>query len=345
MKRRALITGITGQDGSYLAELLLENGYEVHGVVRQSSLSRARQSPNLAQAVSIGGEDLHLHYGDLGDGPCLEAIVSEVAPHEVYNLAAQSHVGESFRNPDHTGEVTGLGTLRLLEAIRKARLTSCRFYQASTSELFGEVAESPQSELTPFRPRSPYAAAKAYALHITRTYAAAYEMFAVNGILFNHESERRGETFVTRKITRAVGRIKAGLQRELVLGNLDAKRDWGHAEDYVRAMWLMLQADRPDDYVIGTGETRSVREFCEAAFAAAGLDWRSHVRTDSGFERPAEVELLCADPSKAHRELGWRRSVTFEELVRRMVEHDMEIARQEAAAPPSKPRLAEVPAP
>ncbi len=344
MKRRALITGITGQDGSYLAELLLRDGYEVHGVARQSSLARARQAPNLAKAAGIGGDDLHLHYGDLSDGPSLEAIVADVRPSEIYNLAAQSHVGESFRNPDHTGEVTGLGALRLLEAIRKAGL-DCRFYQASTSELFGEVTESPQNELTPFRPRSPYAAAKAYAFHITRTYAAAYGLFAVNGILFNHESERRGETFVTRKITRAVGRIKLGLQEELVLGNLDARRDWGHAEDYVRAMWSMLRANEPEDYVIGTGETRSVRDFCEAAFGAAGLDWRNHVRSDPAFERPADVELLCADASKARKELGWTPAVSFDELVSRMVEHDLQVARLEAESRPRPTRVIEMPAP
>jgi GDPmannose 4,6-dehydratase len=338
MKKRALITGITGQDGSYLAELLLDKGYEVHGIVRQSSLSRARQAPNLARASVLGADDLTLHYGDLADGPSLEKIVAEVKPDEVYNLAAQSHVGESFRNPEHTGEVTGLGTLRLLEAIRKAGLNS-RFYQASTSELFGDVTESPQSELTTFRPRSPYAAAKAYALHVTRTYAAAYGMFAVNGILFNHESERRGETFVTRKITRAVGRIKYGLQHEVVLGNMEARRDWGHAEDYVRAMWLMLTSDEPDDYVIGTGETRSVRDFCEAAFSEAGLDWRDHVRTDPSQERPADVELLLADASKAREKLGWVPAVSFRELVSRMVANDLEIARLEAAAAAPRARL------
>ncbi len=326
--KRAMITGITGQDGSYLAELLLDKGYEVHGVVRQSTLIRALQSPNLAHAASKGGDRLHLHYGDIADGPCLERLVTEIRPNQVYNLAAQSHVGESFRNPDHTGEITGLGTLRMLEAIRKAGI-DCRFYQASTSELFGEVTESPQNEQTPFRPRSPYAAAKAYACYITRTYAQAYGMFAVNGILFNHESERRGEAFVTRKITRAVGRIKLGLQKELFLGNLDAMRDWGHAEDYVRAMWLMLEADEPEDYVIGTGETRSVSDFCQAAFSAAGLDWRDYVRSDSALTRPADVELLCADASKAHEQLGWTPKVGFQDLVQRMVAHDLELAERE----------------
>jgi GDPmannose 4,6-dehydratase len=329
--KRALITGITGQDGSYLAELLLEKGYEVHGVVRRASSFNRERIDHLYRDPHQGGVRLHLHYGDLNDGSSLQSILADAKPDEVYNLGAQSHVRVSFDIPEYTAEVTGLGTLRLLEAIRKTR-SSCRFYQASSSELYGKVVETPQSETTPFHPRSPYAAAKAYAFYVTLNYREAYGMFCTNGILFNHESERRGETFVTRKITRAVGRIKHGLQDRLFLGNLDAKRDWGHAADYVRAMWLMLQQDKADDYVIGTGETHSVREFLELAFGHAGLDWREHVRIDERYLRPSEVDLLLADSSKARRELGWEPSVSFPDLVRRMVDHDLALARAEIRA-------------
>ena len=329
--KRALITGITGQDGSYLAELLIEKGYEVHGVVRRSSSFNTERIDHLYRDPHETGVRLHLHYGDLNDGSSLQSIVSSVVPDEVYNLGAQSHVRVSFDIPEYTAEVSGLGSIRLLEAIRKVGIP-CRFYQASSSELYGKVAEVPQRETTPFHPRSPYAAAKAYAFYIAQNYREAYGMFVCNGILFNHESERRGETFVTRKITRAVGRIKHGLQREVFLGNLDAKRDWGHALDYVEAMWLMLQQKEPDDYVIGTGETHSVKEFLEFAFAHAGLDWREHVREDPRYFRPAEVDLLLADPTKAREKLGWKTKVGFRELVARMVESDLALAARERRA-------------
>ena len=327
----ALITGITGQDGSYLAELLLAKGYDVHGVVRRSSSFNTERIDHLYRDPHEGDVKLRLHYGDLNDASSLQSIVSEVRPDEVYNLGAQSHVRVSFDIPEYTAEVTALGTVRLLEAIRKSGL-KCRFYQASSSELYGKVVETPQRETTPFHPRSPYAAAKAYAFYLTQNYREAYDMFAFNGILFNHESERRGETFVTRKITRAVGRIKHGLQRELFLGNLDARRDWGHARDYVDAMWRMLQVDNPDDYVVGTGETHSVREFLELAFTRAGLDWQEHVRIDPRYMRPAEVDLLLADPSKARNDLGWTPTVTFPELVALMVDSDIELAAREKRA-------------
>ena len=329
--KTALITGITGQDGSYLAELLLSKDYQVHGVVRRSSSFNTERIDHLYRDPHEGDVRLRLHYGDLNDASSLQSIVSEVRPDEVYNLGAQSHVRVSFDIPEYTAEVTALGTVRLLEAIRKSGL-QCRFYQASSSELYGKVVETPQRETTPFHPRSPYAAAKAYAFYLTQNYREAYSMFAVNGILFNHESERRGETFVTRKITRAVGRIKHGLQRELFLGNLDARRDWGHARDYVDAMWRMLQVDTPDDYVVGTGETHSVREFLELAFTRAGLDWREHVKIDPRYMRPAEVDLLLADPSKARAELGWTPTVTFPELVSLMVDSDIELAAREKRA-------------
>jgi GDPmannose 4,6-dehydratase len=327
----ALITGITGQDGSYLAELLLAKGYDVHGVVRRSSSFNTERIDHLYRDPHEGDVKLRLHYGDLNDASSLQSIVSEVRPDEVYNLGAQSHVRVSFDIPEYTAEVTALGTVRLLEAIRKSGL-KCRFYQASSSELYGKVVETPQRETTPFHPRSPYAAAKAYAFYLTQNYREAYDMFAVNGILFNHESERRGETFVTRKITRAVGRIKHGLQRELFLGNLDARRDWGHARDYVDAMWRMLQVDTPDDYVVGTGETHSVREFLELAFTRADLDWQEHVKIDPRYMRPAEVDLLLADPSKARQDLGWTPTVTFPELVALMVDSDIELAAREKRA-------------
>jgi GDPmannose 4,6-dehydratase len=329
--KRALITGITGQDGSYLAELLLDKGYEVHGVVRRSSSFNTERIDHLYRDPHERGVRLHLHYGDLNDASSLQSIVGTVQPDEVYNLGAQSHVRVSFDIPEYTAEVTALGTIRLLEAIRKMSV-HCRFYQASSSELYGKVVETPQRETTPFHPRSPYAAAKAYAFYATQNYREAYGMFASNGILFNHESERRGETFVTRKITRAVGRIKHGLQHELFLGNIEAKRDWGHAADYVDAMWRMLQQGEPDDYVVGTGETHSVREFLELSFGRAGLDWKEHVKIDARYFRPAEVDLLLSDPSKAKAGLGWEPKVTFPELVRRMVDSDLELAARELRA-------------
>jgi GDPmannose 4,6-dehydratase len=329
--KRALITGITGQDGSYLAELLLSKGYEVHGVVRRSSSFNTERIDHIYRDPHESGVRMRLHYGDLNDASSLHSIVSSCQPQEIYNLGAQSHVRVSFDVPEYTGEVTALGTLRLLEAIRKLDV-HCKFYQASSSELYGKVVETPQSETTPFHPRSPYAAAKAYAFYMTQNYREAYGMFACNGILFNHESERRGETFVTRKITRAVGRIKTGTQKELYLGNLDAKRDWGYAPDYVDAMWRMLQEDAPDDFVIGTGETHSVREFLELAFGHVALDWKDFVRVDPKYLRPAEVDLLLADPRKAKEKLGWKPTVGFEELVRRMVDSDMELAAQEKRA-------------
>jgi GDPmannose 4,6-dehydratase len=329
--KRALITGITGQDGSYLAELLLAKGYEVHGIVRRSSSFNTERIDHVYRDPHEPDTRLFLHYGDLNDASSVQAVVGEVKPDEVYNLGAQSHVRVSFDIPEYTAEVTGLGTTRILEAIRKLGV-NCRFYQASSSELYGKVVETPQRETTPFHPRSPYAAAKAYAFYMTQNYREAYGLFAVNGILFNHESERRGETFVTRKITRAVGRIKQGMQKELFLGNLDAKRDWGHAADYVEAMWLMLQQEVPDDFVVGTGETHSVREFLELAFAHAGLDWREHVKTDPRYFRPAEVDLLLADPTKAKTKLGWTPKVGFRELVARMVDSDIELAARERRA-------------
>jgi GDPmannose 4,6-dehydratase len=329
--KRALITGISGQDGSYLAELLLDKGYEVHGIVRRSSSFNTERIDHLYRDPHERGVRLFLHHGDLNDASSLQSIVGDVKPDEVYNLGAQSHVRVSFDIPEYTGEVTALGAIRLLEAIRKLGV-SCRYYQASSSELYGKVGETPQRETTPFHPRSPYAAAKAYAFYVTLNYREAYGIFAVNGILFNHESERRGETFVTRKITRAVGRIKHGVQREVFLGNLDAKRDWGHAADYVEAMWLMLQQAEPDDFVIGTGETHSVREFLELAFARAGLDWREHVKIDQRYFRPAEVDLLLSDPTKARQKLGWSPKVTFPELVARMVDSDLELAAREKRA-------------
>ncbi len=329
--KRALLTGTTGQDGSYLVELLLEKGYEVHGIVRRSSSFNTGRIDHLYVDPHEHEARLLLHYGDLTDSSSLQSIVAEVHPHEVYNLGAQSHVRVSFDVPEYTAEVTALGTLRLLEAIRKTGVDS-RFYQASTSELFGGTREVPQRETTPFAPRSPYAAAKAFAFYVTRNYREAYGLFACNGILFNHESERRGETFVTRKITRAVGRIRHGLQDELFLGNLDAQRDWGYAPEYVWSMWRMLQEDEPDDYVVGTGECHSVREFVEAAFSHAGLDWQEHVRLDERYLRPSEVDVLCADPSRARERLGWAPRVDFLGLVRRMVDADVELAAREKHA-------------
>lgn len=331
MSKTALITGITGQDGSYLAELLLEKGYEVHGVVRRSS-SIGRERIDTLGVDDEARSRLHLHYGDLADGGGLHRLIQQTAPDEVYNLGAQSHVGVSFEVPEYTADVTGTGVLRLLEAIRETGSTA-RFYQASSSELYGKVLEVPQRETTPFYPRSPYAAAKAYGYYITQNYRESYGMYAANGILFNHESPRRGETFVTRKITRAATRIKLGMQDRLLLGNLDAKRDWGYAAEYVEAMWRMLQQDEGDDYVVATGETHSVREFLDEAFGHLGLDWQAYVQIDPRFERPAEVDLLVGDPAKARAKLGWEPRVTFRELVRIMVEADLQLAERELLGP------------
>jgi len=327
---RALITGITGQDGSYLAELLLSKGYQVWGIVRRSSSFNTERIDHLYQDPHEPEVRLRLVYGDLNDASSLATVLEEVRPDEIYNLGAQSHVRVSFDIPEYTAEVTGLGTIRLLEAIRRLNLKA-RFYQASSSELYGKVREVPQTELTPFHPRSPYAAAKAYSFYITQNYREAYGMFATNGILFNHESPRRGETFVTRKITRAATRIKLGLQDKLYLGNLDAKRDWGFAGDYVEAMWRMLQADVPDDFVIATGETHSVREFLEKTFALLDLDYEKYVEHDPRYDRPAEVDLLLGDATKARRELGWEPKVGFEELIKMMVDSDLRLAREELA--------------
>jgi GDPmannose 4,6-dehydratase len=316
--RKALITGITGQDGSYLTEFLLAKDYEVHGIVRRtSSLNRGR----IDQLAPGARARVHLIYGDLGDASSLAKIVRTVRPDEIYNLGAQSHVRVSFDVPEYTIDVVLLGTVRLLEALRESGIEA-RFYQASSSEMFGQAGESPQNEATPFRPRSPYGVAKAAAHHLAVNYRESYGMFICCGILFNHESPRRGENFVTRKITRAVAEIQRGLRRELVLGNLDARRDWGFAGDYVEAMWLMLQQERPDDYVIASGEAHSVREFLEEAFGCVGLDWRPLVRTDARFERPAEVDALLGDASRARSKLGWQPRVRFRELVRMMVEAD-----------------------
>ena len=321
--KKALITGITGQDGSYLADLLLSKGYEVHGIIRRASSFNTARIDHLYTDPHVNGVHLFLHYGDISDSTNLIKLLYRVQPDEIYHLAAQSHVRVSFDIPEYTGDVTGLGTVRILEAIREVGLKS-RFYQASSSEMFGKVQEIPQRETTPFYPRSPYGAAKVYAYWVTVNYRESYGIFACNGILFNHESPRRGETFVTRKITRAVAEIKAGRQNKLYLGNLDAKRDWGYAKEYVEAMWLMLQQDEPDDYVIATGETHSVREFLDEAFGYVGLDWHDYVETDPRYFRPAEVDLLVGDASKAKRKLGWQPRTTFKELVRLMVDADME---------------------
>jgi GDPmannose 4,6-dehydratase len=318
---RALITGITGQDGSYLAELLLEKGYEVHGLIRRSSSINTRRIDHLYQDPHTAGRRLILHYGDMSDSSRLARLIDEVRPNEVYNLAAQSHVKVSFEAPEYTSDVDALGTLRLLEAIYHCD-PKIRLYQASTSELFGS-APPPQNENTPFHPRSPYGVSKTFAYWIVVNYREAYGMFASNGILFNHESPRRGETFVTRKISRAVARIAAGRQDAVYLGNLDAKRDWGYAPDYVKAMWMMLQQSRPADLVFSTGEQHSVREFAELAFSLVGLDWSKYVRIDPSYLRPSEVNTLLGDSSKAREQLGWRSAVTFPELVRLMVEADL----------------------
>jgi GDPmannose 4,6-dehydratase len=319
--RTALITGITGQDGSYLAELLLDKGYHVHGMTRRASTFNTSRIEHLYRDPHEPDVRFHLHYGDMADGSQLARLIRQVQPDEIYNLAAQSHVMVSFEQPAYTGDVCGLGVTRILEAIRETGVQT-RFYQAASSEMFGD-SPPPQSEDTPFHPRSPYAIAKLYAFWITRNYREAYGMYAVNGILFNHEGERRGETFVTRKITRAVRDIVLGKQEKLYLGNLDASRDWGHARDYVEAIYLMLQQDEPRDYVIGTGESHTVREFCEHAFAHVGLDWERHVVLDPRYLRPTEVGHLVADPSRAKAELGWRPTVSFQELVTGMVEWDL----------------------
>ncbi len=347
-KKRALITGITGQDGSYLAEFLLDKGYEVHGIIRRSSSFNTKRIDHLYKDPHEKDVNLFLHYGDMTDSTNIIRLLQEIQPDEIYNLAAQSHVKVSFETPEYTANADALGTLRLLEAIRLLGLEKkVRFYQASTSELFGKVVEIPQKETTPFYPRSPYAVAKLYAYWITVNYREAYNIFASNGILFNHESPRRGETFVTRKITRAVARISLGLQDKLYLGNLDAKRDWGYAPDYVRAMWMILQHDEPDDFVIATGECHSVREFVEAAFKYVGIDIEWHgkgvdekgyqkgtnrvlVEVDPMYFRPTEVDILQGDPSKAKEKLKWEPQVKFDELVKIMMEADIEMAKYEA---------------
>lgn len=328
--KKALISGITGQDGSYLAELLLRKGYEVHGLIRRASTFNTQRIDHLYVDSHQPDARLFLHYGDLTDGTRLVTLLSKIEPDEVYNLAAQSHVRVSFDEPEHTGDTTGLGSVRLLEAVRIGKV-NCRLYQASSSEMFG-ASPPPQNEETDFYPRSPYGAAKVYAYWITRNYREAYGMYAVNGILFNHESPRRGETFVTRKITRAVARIKAGLDRYVYLGNLDAVRDWGYAPEYVEGMWRMLQLDEPDDYVLATGDAYTVRDFVEAAFAHADLDWTEHVRFDDRYLRPTEVDALIGDASKAERVVGWRASVRAPELARIMV--DADIAELKCAGSP-----------
>lgn len=320
--KKALITGITGQDGSYLAELLLDKGYEVHGMIRRSSSINTDRIDHLYRDPHDKTARLFLHYGDLTDSSCINRILEKVEPQEIYNLGAQSHVKVSFDIPEYTGDSVGLGTVRLLEAIRETQV-QCRIYQAGSSEMYGLVQAVPQSETTPFYPRSPYAAAKVYAHWIAVNYREAYDLFVCNGILFNHESPRRGETFVTRKITRAVAAIKQGRQQRLYLGNLEAKRDWGFAKDYVEAMWLMLQQDRADDYVVATGETHTVREFAELAFQEVGMDYREFVEVDPKYFRPTEVDLLIGDPSKAKAKLGWAAKTPFKELVRLMVQADL----------------------
>ena len=330
MGRKALITGITGQDGSYLAELLLSKGYEVHGIIRRASTFNTSRLEHLYTDPHTREAALKLHYGDLSDASALARLIGRITPDEIYNLAAQSHVRVSFDNPEYTTDITATGAVRLLEAIRETGIKP-RFYQASSSEMFGKAREIPQRETTPFYPRSPYGCAKVYAYWITVNYRESYGLFACNGILFNHESPRRGETFVTRKITRAVAHIVTGLQDKLYLGNLEAKRDWGYAREYVEAMWLMLQQAKPDDYVVATGESHSVREFLEAAFAHAGLDWRKHVEIDPNYYRPTEVDLLVGDASKAKKQLGWEPKTKFNDLVKLMVDADMQMVKDHLA--------------
>lgn len=327
MTKRALITGITGQDGSYLAELLLAKGYEVHGLIRRASTFNTSRIDHLYVDPHDPEAKLFLHYGDLSDGARLVTLLAEINPDEVYNLAAQSHVRVSFDEPEHTADTTGTGTVRLLEAVRMAGI-SPRFYQASSSELYG-ATPPPQSETTPFYPRSPYAAAKLYSFWITKNYREAYDLFAVNGILFNHESPRRGETFVTRKITRAVARIKAGVQKDLYLGNLDSVRDWGYAAEYVEGMWRMLQADSPDDYVLATGVGYTIKDFLQASFGHVGLDWQEFVRFDERYLRPTEVDALIGDATKAREELGWTPTIDGEQLARIMVDADVQALEHE----------------
>ena len=330
--KKALITGITGQDGSYLAELLLSKGYEVHGIIRRASTFNTSRIDHLYNDPHVLGTRLFLHYGDLADSSQLTKLLYALRPDEIYNLGAQSHVRVSFDVPEYTGDVTGLSTVRLLEAIREAGLTQdVRFYQASSSEMFGKVHEVPQIETTPFHPRSPYGCAKVFSYWLTVNYREAYNLHASNGILFNHESPRRGETFVTRKITRAATRIKMGLQNELFLGNLDAQRDWGYAKEYVEVMWLMLQQEKADDYVCATNETHTIREFCEECFGLLDLDWKQYVKHDARYERPSEVELLIGDPAKLKKQIGWEPKVKFKELVRIMTDADLEVARRELA--------------
>jgi GDPmannose 4,6-dehydratase len=326
MPKKAFITGITGQDGSYLAELLLAKGYEVHGLVRRASTFNRGRLDTIYSDPQIEGTRLFLHYGDLSEGSSLVRLLAKLDPEEIYNLGAQSHVRVSFDNPEYSTDVNGTGTVRLLEAIRESGIKP-RFYQASSSEMYGKVREVPQTEVTPFYPRSPYAASKVYAYWITVNYREAYGLHATNGILFNHESPRRGESFVTRKITRAVAHIQAGLQDKLYLGNLDAKRDWGYAKEYVEAMWLMLQQDKPDDYVVATGETHSVREFLDEAFGYVSLDWKKHIEMDERYLRPSEVDLLLGDASKAKRQLGWVPKTRFRDLVRLMVDADVQLLK------------------
>jgi GDPmannose 4,6-dehydratase len=331
-QKRALITGITGQDGSYLAEFLIGKGYEVHGIIRRSSSFNTGRIDHIYLDPHIKGGKLKLHYGDLCDANVMDKLMNDVKPHEVYNLGAQSHVRVSFDMPIYTAETVAMGALKLLEAVRNFQDRSgqqVRYYQASSSEQYGKVVETPQKETTPFYPRSPYACAKMMAHWATVNYRESYNLHASCGILFNHESPRRGETFVTRKITRAVGRIKMGLQDKVFLGNLDSKRDWGFAGDYVKMMWMMLQQETPDDYVVATGKTISVREFAELAFVHAGLNFKDHVQFDPRYLRPAEVDLLLGDPSKAKKKLGWVPTTTVEELARMMVEADLELARRE----------------
>lgn len=331
--RKALITGITGQDGSYMAELLLSKGYEVHGIVRRASSFNTARLDHLYQDPHELAPKLKLHYGDLADGQSLTNLILSVQPDEIYNLAAQSHVRVSFDTPLYTQDITGTGALRVLEAARQLnKFKPVRVYQASSSEMFGDAVEAPQTETTPFRPCSPYACAKVYAYHQTVNYRDAYGLFACNGILFNHESPRRGETFVTRKITRAVGRIKEGLQDKLYLGNLDAKRDWGYAKEYVEAMWMMLQHHEPGDYVVATNETHSIREFLELAFDAVDLNWQDYVEIDQRYFRPSEVNLLLGDYSKAKATLGWEPQTTFRRLIQIMVEADCQLAASERSA-------------
>ncbi|MCK4534840.1 MAG: GDP-mannose 4,6-dehydratase [Syntrophobacterales bacterium] len=325
--KKAFITGITGQDGSYLAEFLLDKGYEVHGLIRRSSTFNTGRIDHLYKDMHDPEARMYLHYGDLSVSAHLTNLLSDIKPDEIYHLGAQSHVRVSFDTPEYTGDITGLGTIRLLEAIRKTGIRA-KFYQASSSEMFG-AAPPPQSELTPFQPRSPYAAAKVYSYYVVKNYRDAYNIFACNGILFNHESPRRGKTFVTRKITAAATRIKLGLQEKLYLGNLDAKRDWGFAGDYVEAMWMMLQQDKPDDFVIATGETHSVREFVERAFEKLDLDYRRYVEIDERYFRPTEVDVLLGDSTKAQKTLGWKPTTTFDQLINMMIKTDLELAEKE----------------